>query len=279
MDVLEQRRRRVNRSGDDSDLQQQEIQTRYETALGQEMYRPGSEAGPGGADGRRIPGSPGAGLASASPTAMEMGLGQRAAMTAGLGHNPVSVPEMESGLRASPFHSTRVQDEVELMRKRPLTLDANAEAMSRDRETRDGKSVEHGYGSLGSAPRVARVQTAEQQDSGEKPNDAGLEASGERGRHSEAGTLEFPVLNGAPSTLMVVPGQADTRLQLELAVQQGAGSGQSGEGMASSRPQVGSGPEANSAGPIAKTKGSLFRLLIVVESRTCCFKLLKRTAN
>ena len=75
---------------------------------------------------------------------------------------------MEDGVgpRASPFHLNRVKDEVELIRKRPLTLDADAEAMIQDRDREGGAkaNLEAEYGSLGIVPRVARVQTAEPQD-------------------------------------------------------------------------------------------------------------------
>ena len=105
MDVLDRRRRAV-RPEDSTALQQGDRE--YETALGQEGSMVGQVSTPTSpvATGSGNPIGARAAQALASPGALEMGLG---------------------GPKASPFHSDKIKDEVELMRKRPLCLDADAQ--------------------------------------------------------------------------------------------------------------------------------------------------------
>ena len=53
---------------------------------------------------------------------------------------------MERGLVASLFHSTRIQDEIQLQRSRPATLDQDALAAGNGREA--GPSTPAGKGAI-----------------------------------------------------------------------------------------------------------------------------------
>ena len=101
---------------------------------------------------------------NASPGTLEAGVA-----TAG------GQPEPDRGPVASPFHSERVRAEVDLLRNRPSTLDADASRLNSEIDESalgdlagNGGRQEPNYGSVLEAgttvsggPRVARVETAD----------------------------------------------------------------------------------------------------------------------
>ena len=169
MDVLEQRCRRAGRSYDGSNSSQPDVNLEQEAALSQggALVRSGQDlVGPSGVGAGQYAGGV---QPSASPTAMEAGLG---------------------GTRASPFHSEKVRGKVELMKKRPLTLDADAEALRREKQ-----DVFDGQGEYDYRARVARVQSSDQDP--EAQGSGTLQATGGlTGRHSGMETQDSPHLNG-----------------------------------------------------------------------------------
>ena len=119
---------------------------------------------------------------------------------------------MELGLVASPFHSTRIQEEVQLLRRRPATLDQDGMALIRTRQDVGDVELYPDYesggfatamkgedkdGATGSGIRVARVQTDEP-ESGSGPPQAVQTPLSERkaSAHSVVGVEGPPMLNG-----------------------------------------------------------------------------------
>ena len=117
-----------------------------ETALSQGPVSYGPEAPP--ASMRASPAFPSSRgpLEGSSGWAMEAGLGSSV-----------------SGLMASPFHSQRIQSEIQLRRARPSTLDADGRRV----EQRVEGEVEGEIASVnrGEGPRVARVEAREEEPS------------------------------------------------------------------------------------------------------------------
>ena len=140
METLDQRRRRPPTEVDST---AGEAEPNYGTALGQGLQESEGQVGP------QV-------LGVATPVAQRMG-------------PPVSSGSpnlMELGLVASPFHSSRVQEEIELRRSRPASLDEDGRMLAQARQDAGDVVLEPDYASRlfsGSAAeervRVARVQT------------------------------------------------------------------------------------------------------------------------
>ena len=90
---------------------------------------------------------PGRGPLEGSPGAMELGLA-------------ATPREASMGLAASPFHSEKVQNEVQLQRLRPLTLDEDGRRTGGLLDRRSGS--ENVRADLREEPRVARVEAREE---------------------------------------------------------------------------------------------------------------------
>ena len=152
MDTLDPRRRRQPMAGAGSDPASQGVEPPSETALSQ--VHQGHE----GRDGNHTRGD-------VTPVAAKAGPATSS-----------SPNTMELGLVASPFHSTRIQEEVHLRRSRPATLDQDGIALNMARrEAGEGELDPHyesgGFTSASQGEdreaatvggvRVARVQAEE----------------------------------------------------------------------------------------------------------------------
>ena len=144
METLEQRRRRPPAEVDST---ASEAELNYGTALGQGLQEPEGQVGP------QV-------LGVATPVAQRMG------PPVGSG----SPNLMELGLVASPFHSSKVQEEIELRRSRPASLDEDGRILAQAKQDAGDVELEPDYASRlfsGSAAeervRVARVQTTSEE--------------------------------------------------------------------------------------------------------------------
>ena len=235
MDILEQRRRKGGSSQEEVAPMVGEVFPNYEAALSQGGLhaapdREVQDSGRGGTD------SPRGGIApqpSVSPSTLERGMVE----------TTMSTDRGVGGPTASPFHSEKIRSEVELLRRRPRTLDADGEALRKERSALEGslKEPDYGYGLLdrsGSTERirVARVQTGDRVQ--ETPgSSAGQSMSGLEGHQAEAETRMSLRLGGAHPSLMVVPSNLGARLQGEVRLPEEADVGQPGVGMIASLPQ------------------------------------------
>ena len=122
METLDRRRRRGSAGGDPSEAGSAHPSLESETALshGPVSYAPDHMPAPSGS---RAIFPTGRGPLEGSPGAMESGL---VARQAGALAGPI----------ASPFHSERVQNEVQLQRFRPATLDEDGRRMGASFEGR-----------------------------------------------------------------------------------------------------------------------------------------------
>ena len=116
MDVLEQRRRRGLKPYDDLGSTQAEVYEKQdvEAALSQGLPHDLTDQGL-------------AGLSQGGDTSPSGGIVPQPSVSPGMLERGLAGPT------ASPFHSDKVRDEVELLRRRPTTLDADAEALRQGR--------------------------------------------------------------------------------------------------------------------------------------------------
>ena len=208
METLDQRRRRSATAREDLETQGSMGRSRdIETALGQGRETP---------EGSREP----------QEAAGTSGRLQGAAPCVGL----VSPGMMERGLMASPFHSTRIQEEIQLQRSRPATLDQDARALERVKEeamvTSAGMVPTSTERTAEAEARVARVETTTAGADGEaRPSLMVLPCQG--ACQSGGGTLVSPRPSGASpeegvSTELQAPeGQPEEQGELTLAVRTG----------------------------------------------------------
>ena len=139
METLDHRRRRGGVSGDLQGLESGGPPSEVEAALSQSLNS-SQDASSVPAMAREAVGGGTRHHLEASPGTLERGQGS-------------------SSLTASPFHSEKVRSEVELLNRRPRTLDADA------RKAITGKDVHveggHPFPEIGAGARVARVETRE----------------------------------------------------------------------------------------------------------------------
>ena len=144
MDTLEQRRRPVGAAVEESGTAAGEPYRTYETALSQ----PG-ECAPG--------------------TSMEEVAGSgtpRGSNLSTLGGGNVSPNTLERGVIASPFHSQKIQEEIQLRNSRPASLDDDAKALGHIAEEESARLEREYFQQLASSGvRVARVETASHESS------------------------------------------------------------------------------------------------------------------
>ena len=191
MDTLDPRRRRHSTLGLNGEVAVTESEPQSETAL---------------SHGHPVPGS----------RLDTQATGEKTPVQARVGPAISGSPNtMERGLVASPFHSERVQEEVQLRRSRPQTLDQDGRAIIRARIDAGDVELHPDYGSGSSFPaglgearghepegyggkgiRVARVQAEETEGESRPPFSSGMLPSETPGLgRSTIGTEGVPLLN------------------------------------------------------------------------------------
>ena len=147
MEILDRRRRRGSAGGDASETGSTHPSLESEAALGHGpvSYAPDYMQTSVGA---RAVFPPGRGPLEGSPGAMELGLA-------------ATPREASMGLAASPFHSEKVQNEVQLQRLRPLTLDEDGRRTGGLLDRRSGSG--NVRADLREEPRVVRVEAREEE--------------------------------------------------------------------------------------------------------------------